>query len=97
MDCKDVLPRLNDLVAEMDFKKDGYTYRDIFNMDQDWEGYFKENAYPHPSGQRRSSNDMRRGVDKEYVDFIMEVKKGPPVLALDEAIEKACMLKYPIE
>lgn len=95
MDYKEAVIRLRDLIAEMDFKKDGYTYRDIFNMDQEWVDYFKENAYPYPSGQRRSESDARRGVDKAYVDFIMSVKKGPPSLNLDDAIIKACEIKYP--
>ena len=92
MDIHEVIPRLNDLLAEMEFKRNGYTYRDIFTMDRGWIDYFKENAYP--SGQRRQSWDKRRGVDKAHVDFIMSVKDGPPTLNLDDAIAKACELKY---
>lgn len=97
MSVKEVIPRLEDLVAELEFTRDGYTYRDLFNMDSDWSDYFKENAYPYPSGQRKSKSDKRRGVDREYVDFIMSVKKGPPPVDLEQAICNACKLRYPIQ
>lgn len=94
MNIKEVIPRLDDLMAEVKFVESGYTYRDLFNLDPDWSDYFKENAYPYPSGQRRSNNDLRRGVDREYVDYIMDIKRGPPPLCLDDAIVKACQLKF---
>lgn len=89
--------KLKDLVAEMEFVNNGnYSYRSLFNIDPEWGDFFKENAYPHPSGQRKLHlGDYRRGVDKEYVDFIMEIKKDSPDLNLEQAIIKACHARYP--
>lgn len=83
--------KLAEIVKEMRFRRDGYTYRDLFNMDQDWEPFFAENAYPYPSGQRRNIDDARLGVDKNKVDTIMKLKSGPPALSMDHAITLACL------
>lgn len=94
MDLSECETRLSEIIKDIEFKMaGGYTYRDLFYMDPDWGEYFKENAYPFPSGQRKSTNDVRRGVDKAYVDEIMKIKEGPPPKNLDEAILEACEIK----
>lgn len=91
----DAHQKLTEIIKEMRFRNDGYTYRDLFSMDQEWESFFRENAYPHPSGQRRNLDDARLGVDKEKVDSIMKLKSGPPILTLEDAITMACLNALP--
>lgn len=92
MKVKDAKERLLEMISEMRFRvAGGYTYRDIFNMDPEWQEFFSENAFPHPSGQRRDRTDMRMGVDKKHVDEIMAIKIGPPSRCLQEAIVESCM------
>lgn len=89
---KEIHQRVQDLVAELEFTtEDNYSYRKLFDIDNEWYPYFKENAYP--SGQRRSSYDKRRGVDKSHIDRIMVRRRGPPVIPLEDAIVKECELK----
>jgi hypothetical protein len=87
---KEAQDRLSAMIREMNFCKEGYTYREVFQMDQDWIPFFYENAYP--SGQRRHLDDKRMGVDKSKVDRIMKVKTGPPVVSLDDAIVAVCLM-----
>ncbi len=95
LDIEDIQDRTADLVAEMEFStctNGGYTYRQLFSIDQEWYNYFKENAYP--LGQRRLGLDHRRGVDKNRVDNIMKCKSGPPELPLEDAIVQECQNSY---
>lgn len=86
---EEVKKRLDDMIIEMKFIDEGnYTFRELFNIDKEWEEYFKENAYPNPSGQRREY-EKRRGVNKEYVDDIMKLKNGPPKIPMEKAIYKS--------
>lgn len=82
------IPRLIDIVKEIEFINNGnYPYRYLFDISPLWIDYFKENAYPN--GQRKLTNDSRRGVDKDVVDKIMVIQKGPPELDLDTAMIEA--------
>ena len=93
MKAKEIAPRLKEILDEIEFIDRGhYTFRKLFTIDQEWCEFFKENAYPHPSGQRHV-DERRRGVDKLYVDEIMELKYGNPPRSMDEAICEACLRK----
>lgn len=90
---KQVEAKLKDILSEIKFIQLGnYTFRKLFTMDEEWCEFFKENAYPHPSGQR-VDGEARRGVDKEYVDSIMALKIGPPARTMDDAILELCLRK----
>lgn len=92
---KDAVCLLEELLREAEFSSTGnYTYRKLFQLDTAWYPFFKENAYPHPSGQP-FPREPRRGVDKDYVDAIMKLKAGPPLRTLDEAIALWCLARVP--
>lgn len=85
MDNDEVIKKTQDLIDELTFLYAGhYSYRKLFQLDGEWYEYFKENAWP--TGQRRTTRDERRGVDREEVDTIMRIKKGPPPVNLENAM-----------
>jgi hypothetical protein len=87
MSFQEAKTKLLEILDIICFKNTGYTYRDIFFIDREWEEFYKENAYPFPSGQRKSPHtDPRRGVDKDKMDQIMKIKRGPPEIDLEQAI-----------
>lgn len=90
---EDACERLVDMIKEIEFQQNSYSYSQLFQLDNSWYEYFKENAYP--TGQRRFSGDKRRGVDKEYVDDLTILKKKLQ-LPLDDSIHWITHLKIKI-
>lgn len=82
--------RLTDMIKELEFQQNNYSYSQLFMLNKEWYEFFKENAYP--TGQRRRELDIRRGVDKSYVDdiIILNQKLGLP---LDDSIHWITHLK----
>ena len=68
----DSKPRINELLAEFDFQKDGYSYTQLFNLDADWYQFYKENAM---SNGIRKARENRRGVQKRYVNDVMLIRR----------------------
>jgi hypothetical protein len=83
LDYPDINKRTRDMIQELDFQKNNYSYSQLFQIHGKWYEFFSENAYP--TGQRKSKTDHRRGVDKKYVDDIMNICKHTG-LSLDDSI-----------
>jgi len=63
--------KLREILADFNFHlNNGYIYSQVFDKDEDWYSFFKENAYP--CGRPRN-NEQRRGVSRKYVDEIMQI------------------------
>jgi len=82
--------RIVDMIKELEFQHDNYSYSQLFRINEQWYEFFKENAVP--TGQRRSTDDLRRGVDKKYVDDVSLLNERLN-LSIDESIRWITQLK----
>lgn len=62
---------VDDIVAKFNKIRSVYTFKQLYEIDSEWYSFFKENT--DPSGNV-NDGEGRIGVDKQYVDDIMQIK-----------------------
>jgi hypothetical protein len=87
----DIDERFANILGEYNFQKAGnYSFSQLFDINEEWYMYFEGNAWP--CGTRRH-NECRRGVDKQYVDDIMMIRRIGS-LEMDDSIKIFNHIQY---